>query len=224
MEIEEKIEEKESFSSKIRKRFGWKRKIILEKERKDGTAEVTIEVPAKHEGMTQESSGEQKIDLSEKEQSEETNVIEKKKELDDCYVEVMTTLTSLFTPNFDEAVPDEDTEKVMFEDKLKCQNSDTVLDDTEKLCDIPVLHVPKTLNTPGCHTSPSYSWLSTQSYHPGSVFDEAMDTGMTGLDVNTALKEEIMDFEKEYKDVHEIVKKDHIKKSISILLESSKSY
>merc|ERR1711915_845534 len=33
----------------IRRTFGWKRKIVLQKE--DGTEEVTIEIPAKHEGM-----------------------------------------------------------------------------------------------------------------------------------------------------------------------------
>merc|ERR1712198_717094 len=33
----------------IRRTFGWKRKIVLQKE--DGTEEVTIEIPAKHEKM-----------------------------------------------------------------------------------------------------------------------------------------------------------------------------
>ena len=36
------------------------------------------------------------------------------------------------------------------------------------------------------------------------------------------LREQIMDFEKEYKEVNELVKKDHIKKSISIVLDNSK--
>jgi hypothetical protein len=44
------------------------------------------------------------------------------------------------------------------------------------------------------------------------------------MDIISALREEIMDFEAEYKAVQEMVKKDHIKKSISILLENSKSY
>eukprot|EP00092_Neocalanus_flemingeri_P038524 GFUD01041942.1.p1 GENE.GFUD01041942.1~~GFUD01041942.1.p1 ORF type:complete len:162 (-),score=53.32 GFUD01041942.1:122-607(-) len=146
-------------------------------EGKKRTGEVTIEVPAKHEGMTQASSGEEKVDLSVKGVLEATNEIEGgKKEIDDCYVEVITTLSSLFTPNYDESVEDEDVEIVLVQDKLKCHNSDKLLDDTEKLCDLPFLHVAITLNQTGCHISPSYSWLSTQSYHPGAVFDEAMDT------------------------------------------------
>ena len=211
--------EKESFSSKIRRRFGWKRKIILEKERKDGTGEVTIEVPAKHEGMNQNRSGKGGVDEPEKEVEEvddNLNEIESRNNIDDCYIEVLTTLTTLFTPNYEENITNEDSEKVMFEDQLKCQNSDKILDVTEKLCDIPVLHVQKVVNQPLHHSPPSYSWLSTQS-----MFDDAKDTGR---DVDTALREEIMDFEKEYKDVQEIVKKDHIKRSIAILLESSKSY
>ena len=199
--------EKESLSSKVRRRFGWKRKIIHEKEREDGSGEVMIELPAKHEGMIHNSSGDVEFEKSEKEIiGEQTKGIEIKNKLDDCYIEVMTTLTTLFTPNYDETVRKEDIEKVMFENNLKCQNSNKLLDDTEKLCDITVLHVPKVVSKPSAAT-PSYSWLSTQS-----------------VCVVTALRGEIMDFEKEYNDVQEIVKKDHIEKSIGILLESSKLY
>ena len=42
--------------------------------------------------------------------------------------------------------------------------------------------------------------------------------------VEDALRDQIMDFEKEYKDVTEIVKKEQIMRSISTLLENSKSY
>merc|ERR1719318_719330 len=103
-------------------------------------------------------------------------------------------------------------ENVKSKDKLKCKNNEIHVDETKKHYDIPVQQLPKAVSN-ACHPS----WLSTQSYQPGYVLEQDMDPG-------TALKEVIFDFEKEYKDVQEIVKKDHIKKSISILLESSKSY
>ena len=46
---------KETFTSKIKRTFGWKRKFILEREREDGSGEVTIELPAKHKGMISSS-------------------------------------------------------------------------------------------------------------------------------------------------------------------------
>ena len=199
---------KESFSSKIRRTFGWKRKIILEKEREDGPGEVTIELPAKHEGMFKETAENSDVDESDIDVKGGKNEIE----VDNSYIEVMTTLTTLFTPNFEVDVGNEDVENVKFTDKLKCQKTDHLVDETTKHYDIPVQHLPEAVSYP-CHPT----WLSTQSYQPGSVLDQDMDPG-------TALKEVIFDFEKEYKDVQEIVKKDHIKKSISILLESSKSY
>ena len=127
-------------------------------------------------------------------------------------------MTTLFTPEYTNSVENKDVEKVMFEDKVKCENSNQPIADTEKMCDIPVHHVGKDMAKSRHPTIPSYKGLSSQSYQPRSVFDEDM------MDVSSALREELMDFEKEYKDVQEIVKKDHIKKSISILLENSKSY
>ena len=60
------------------------------------------------------------------------------------------------------------------------------------------------------------SWLEVQSYQPGLV--ESANNH-----VEDALRDQIMDFEKEYKDVTEIVKKEQIMRSISTLLENSKS-
>jgi hypothetical protein len=116
--------EKENLSSKIRKRFGWKKKIILEKERENGSGEVTIELPAKHEGMIQDNV---------EEMDEEAERTETDNELDHSYVEVLTTLTSLFIPDH--------TNNVIFEDKLKCENSEQFIDNTDQMCDIPVHHV-----------------------------------------------------------------------------------
>ena len=97
--------ERESLSSKIRRRFGWKRKVILEKERENGSGEVTIELPAKHEGMIQDNV---------EEMDEEAERTETDNELDHSYVEVLTTLTSLFIPDHTNNVENKDMENVIF--------------------------------------------------------------------------------------------------------------
>ena len=78
----------------------------------------------------------------------------------------------------------------------------------EKLCDIPITHIPRKVQ------EDTDKWLSTQSYDPKHM--------SLGYQLDDILREQIMDFEKEYKDVNELVKKDHIKKSISIVLDNSK--
>ena len=95
-ESEQEIE-KESFTSKIKRTFGWKRKLILEREREDGSGEVTIELPAKHEGMIQDDFKEAPADKSKIDREEKVIQIENENGLDSSYVEVMTTLTTLFT-------------------------------------------------------------------------------------------------------------------------------
>ena len=184
--------QKESFTSKIKRTFGWKRKLIFEKERQDGSGEVTIELPAKHDGMIQSSDKDTTINISKKE--EESN---KHNDLDAAYIEVMTTLTTLFTPHYELSTENTVVEKAAIEEQMKCEPTEKIAT-AEAVCDIPV------------HNA-SYTWLHTQSCPPH-------------MDISTALREEIRDFEKEYKEVQEIVKKDHIKKSITILLENSKSY
>ena len=77
--------EKESLSSKVRRRFGWKRKVIHEKEREDGSGEVMIELPAKHEGMIQDSA-EGTDDADRSEMDKETKRTETKNDLDHSYV------------------------------------------------------------------------------------------------------------------------------------------
>ena len=103
----------------------------------------------------------------------------------------------------------------MIENHLKYENIEKLDNENEKLYDIniPVHHAENNEQDPNHITTPSFTWLSTKSFEPA-----------TDMDICTSLREEIMEFEKEYKDVQEIVKKDHIKKSITILLESSKSY
>ena len=47
------------------------------------------------------------------------------------------------------------------------------------------------------------------------------DGNLSSIDID--LREQLLEFEKEFKDVNEIVKKENIRKSIEILLENSKS-
>merc|ERR1712179_177677 len=197
----ERIEQnnaKETFTSKIKRTFGWKRKFILEREREDGSGEVTIELPAKHEGMIN-SSGKEKIEQGNDENKKDDDLVNDD-EVNASYIEVMTTLTTLFTPKYDLTSADTDENKLKFE----TENTQKVGPEEEKMSVIPVKHAVH-------HHNPSYTWLSTQSCPPH-------------MDINLDLRQEIMDFEKEYKDVQEIVKKEHIKKSITILLENSKSF
>ena len=191
--------EKETFTSKIKRTFGWKKKFILEREREDGSGEVTIELPAKHEGMIN-SNDEEMIEQDIKDDTKEED-LGNDNEVDESYIEVMTTLTTLFTPKYDLS------SVVTVENKPKVETDDDnekVDAGGEQVCVIPVQHTFH-------HQNPSYTWLSTQSCP-------------THMDINTDLRQEIMDFEKEYKDVQEIIKKEHIKKSITILLENSKSF
>ena len=179
--------EKESLSSKVKRRFGWKRKVIHEKEREDGSGEVMIELPAKHEGMIQDSA--EGTDADRSEMDKETKRTGTKNDLDHSYVEVLTTLTTLFTPEYTNSVGNKDVEKFMFEDKVKCENSNQPIADTEKMCDIPVHHVGKDMAKSRHPTIPSYKGLFSQYYQPRSVFDEDM------MDVSSALREELIDFE-----------------------------
>ena len=47
------------------------------------------------------------------------------------------------------------------------------------------------------------------------------DGNLRSIDID--LREQLLEFEKEFKDVNEIVKKENIRKSIEILLKNSKS-
>ena len=47
------------------------------------------------------------------------------------------------------------------------------------------------------------------------------DGNLSSIDID--LREQLLEFEKEFKDVNEIVKKENIRKSREILLENSKS-
>ena len=47
------------------------------------------------------------------------------------------------------------------------------------------------------------------------------DGNLRSIDID--LREQLLEFEKEFKDVNEIVKKENIRKSIDILLKNSKS-
>lgn len=169
-------------SDKVKNVFKWKRKLTFEKNRPDGSCEVTIEVPARHENMT------------DKYVREEANPS----------VDAKTTVKTLFEKTNDmkikigssgEKLVDE---RTVYEKGLK----------EEKLCDIPIIHIPRKVQ------ETTDKWLSTQSYEPKHM--------SLGYQLDDVLREQIMDFEKEYKDVNELVKKDHIKKSISIVLDNSK--
>ena len=46
------------------------------------------------------------------------------------------------------------------------------------------------------------------------------DGNLSSIDID--LREQLLEFEKEFKDVNEIVKKENIRKSIEILLKNSK--
>merc|ERR1712183_749364 len=168
--MEKEENEKNSLSNKIRSKFGWRRKIVFEKEREDGTGEVTIEVPAKHDGMVKGKTTSEHEDEFKNETLEKQSKTESDDVTDDSYVEVLTTLTELFTAG-NETVKNEDVEKVIFEDHLKCHNVDKMLDDTEKLCDIQVHHLPKDPPNPPCYISYTYSQLPAQSYQPVAEFN-----------------------------------------------------
>merc|ERR1712198_458315 len=148
----------------IRRTFGWKRKIVLQKE--DGTEEVTIEIPAKHEKM----KGSTMEDL--------TNINAKE--------------------NPDEEPSTSDNTSAVQQIRV-ADNSKQIFKENEN--DIPVL----------------VQHFSGKSVAPSAYVPEA-------IDIFDSLSEEIGAFEKEYKEVKEIIKRDHLKKSIAILMENSKSY
>ena len=53
------------------------------------------------------------------------------------------------------------------------------------------------------------------------IVTSGRDGNLSSIDID--LREQLLEFEKEFKDVNEIVKKENIRKSIEILLENSKS-
>merc|ERR1712228_1131948 len=146
----------------IRKTFGWKRKIVLQKE--DGTEEVTIEIPAKHEGM--KGSTMEKF----------TNIDTKENTAEDPSTRDATSVV----------------QQIRIADKSKFKENEN---------DIPVL----------------VQHFTGQNVTPSAYVPE-------NIDIFDSLSEEIGAFEKEYKEVKEIIKRDHLKKSIAILMENSKSF
>ena len=172
-------------SEKVKNIFKWKRKLTFEKNRPDGSFEVTIEVPARHENMTDKYPVEESIGHTD---SVEAKTTEK------TLLEMNDEMKLRLGCTGDKLV----NERTVYEKGLK----------EEKLCDIPITHIP------GKVEENSDKWLSTQSYEPKHM--------SFGYQVDDVLREQILEFEKEYKDVNELVKKDHIKKSISITLENYK--
>ena len=148
----------------IRRTFGWKRKIVLQKE--DGTEEVTIEIPAKHEGM----KGSTMEDF--------TNIDTKEKTAED--------------PSTSDTTSGVQQIRIADKSKQKIKENEN---------DIPVL----------------VQHFSGQNVKPSAYVPE-------NIDIFDSLSEEIGAFEKEYKEVKEIIKRDHLKKSIAILMENSKSF
>ena len=52
------------------------------------------------------------------------------------------------------------------------------------------------------------------------IVTSGRDGNLSSIDID--LREQLLEFEKEFKDVNEIVKKENIRKSIEILLKNSK--
>jgi len=181
---------------KFKNLFTWKKKVTFQKTRSDGSGscEVTIEVPARHGNMPPNNFISQEVFLIPVCNSLET-------------VFNNRTEGSLLNDAIDDKRKDNEEEKEAIGEK-ECKKNDYEKEKKEiQLCQVPITFVNRKHD--------GDKWMKTQSYVPSnsSLYSSLED----------ALREQIMDFEKEYHNVNEIVKKEQMMKSISVHLQESKS-
>ena len=93
---------------KIKRKFGFRKKIVFEKQRLDGSGEVTIQIPAKHNGMTEKNPDGLFVD---EKSDDEAYKVEFHDE--SPYIEVLTTVTNLFTPHYKYSVNQKEKEEIL---------------------------------------------------------------------------------------------------------------
>ena len=191
--------------------FKWKKKITFEKTGSvEPWCEVTIELPARHDNMIDtnddnDDTKEIKISINEYNTSSVN--------IDAQNMGQKTLLTEHMLENSDETIVDHERDE-----RDACEK----VGEEVKVCEIPVIYE---------HKRDDDKVLPFQSFQPHknnflqcSLQDALryliISSIKIELQVHPAFRDQISDFEKEYNDVSEIVKKENIKRSISVFMQN----